>query len=264
MALPRVLILRAPGTNCDVETAWAFEEAGAVADRLHINRLLEQPKRFADYQILCIPGGFCYGDDIAAGKILANQLRNHLADSLRQFVDDGKLVLGICNGFQVLIKAGQLLDEDEQGPVATLTWNDCGKFTCRWVDLRVEPANCVFLAGISSMSLPVAHAEGRFVVRDAMVYAKLQHAGRPVMRYAAPSGFSDGQSGRLEFPANPNGSVGDVAGVCNATGRVLGLMPHPERHIVRTQHPQWTRRSQGSDLPGDGLAIFMNAVKYFS
>jgi phosphoribosylformylglycinamidine synthase len=253
MAQPRILILRAPGTNCDEETAFAFRQAGGLADVQHLNRLLEAPRVVADYQVLCIPGGFCYGDDIAAGKIFANQIRHHLADVLQEFRAAGKLILGICNGFQVLVKSGLLDTDDAQGPVASLTWNTSGRFLDRWVHLQVEGAKCVFLAGIERMLLPIAHAEGQFVVRDAESLARLEQAGQLVLRYAAQGDEPD---------YNPNGSAGDVAGVCDATGRVFGLMPHPERHIDPTHHPQWTRLPRRTE--GDGLAVFRNAVRYFS
>jgi phosphoribosylformylglycinamidine synthase len=258
------LILRAPGANCDVETAFAFERAGGQADRVHVRRLLERPKLLADYQVLCIPGGFSYGDDLAAGKILGTQLRLHLADEVARFREEGKLILGICNGFQVLIRSGILLQEDAQaGPPATLAWNESGKFEDRWVRLAVCGGRSPFLAGIERMELPVAHAEGRFVPRDRDALDTLDRNGQLVLRYV---GAGDGDS-PVPYPANPNGSVFDVAGVCDATGRVLGMMPHPERHVDRTQHPRWTR---GSSRPttghaaGDGLRLFQNAVKYFN
>ena len=157
MPSPRVLILRAPGTNCDRETAYAFELAGAKTDLVHINRLLESPRLAADYQILCVPGGFSYGDDIAAGRILANQIRHHLQQALAEFKAASKLILGVCNVFQVLIKSGVLLPEDGSGgPLATFTWNDSGKFEDRWVHLSVASENCVFLRGVESLYLPVA------------------------------------------------------------------------------------------------------------
>jgi phosphoribosylformylglycinamidine synthase len=264
MATPRVIILRAPGTNCDFETAFAFQSAGARAERVHVNRILEQPERLGDYQIMCLPGGFSYGDDIAAGRILGNQIRHHLAEHLREFREAGKLILGICNGFQVLIKSGVLLDTTPPtaagngSPRATLTWNDSGKFEDRWVYLAVDGQKSVFLQGITSMYLPVAHAEGKFVARDGNALQELDAGGQLVLRYR-----SDGQGGdaSVPYPLNPNGSQRDVAGVCDATGRVLGLMPHPERHIDPTQHPRWTR-GEAAD-PADGLAVFVNAVKYF-
>ena len=259
MANPRVLILRAPGTNCDVETAHAFEMAGAEAETVHINRVLEKPAMAADYQILCLPGGFSYGDDVAAGRILGSQIQHHLADSLHQFRDDGKLILGICNGFQILMKSGLLLESDQPGGLpATLAWNDSGKFEDRWVQLSVHGDRSVFLAGIGRMYLPVAHAEGKFVVRDSATLDSLDQGGQLVLRYCLAQS-STGET--VGYPHNPNGSQRDVAGVCDTTGRVLGMMPHPERHVDRTQHPRWTR-GEGSS-PGDGLAIFQNAVGYF-
>jgi len=248
MPQPNVLILRAPGTNCDVETAFAFEQAGAKTETLHINRLLEKPALFQRFQVLCIPGGFSYGDDLGAGRILGNQIQHHLAEELARFKTDGKLMLGICNGFQVLMKSPVLLDHDaKNGPAATLTLNDCGRYQDRWVRLETQGTKCVFLAGIERMYLPVAHAEGKFVARDAETLRQLDAAGQLVLRY--------------HHADNPNGAMADVAGVCDTTGRVLGLMPHPERHIDPTQHPRWTRGEAGS--VGEGLKVFQNAVAYF-
>src|SRR5688572_4566741 len=170
MAKPRVLVLRAPGTNCDEETAHAFSLAGGTSEPWHVNRVLETPASLADFQILCIPGGFSYGDDIAAGRILGNQLQHHLADTLRDFHDAGKLIIGICNGFQVLLKTNLLAKDDDQGPTATLTLNDSGHFEARWVRVEVKTSRCVFLQGIEEMELPVAHAEGKFVTRDAQMF----------------------------------------------------------------------------------------------
>jgi phosphoribosylformylglycinamidine synthase len=259
MSSPNVLILRAPGTNCDRESAFAFEKAGAKTETLHVNRLLENPQIVERFQILCIPGGFSYGDDVASGRIFANQIQHHMADAFAKFKADGKLVLGICNGFQVIIKLGILLAPDaEKGPAATLTLNDSGKYEDRWVRLRVDGSKCVFLKGIETMYLPVAHAEGKFVTRDAAALDELASAGQLVLRYVSQR---DGQSGPAVFPDNPNGSLADVAGICDATGRVLGLMPHPERHIDPMQHPRWTRGEGGA--VGDGFQIFVNAVEYF-
>jgi phosphoribosylformylglycinamidine synthase subunit PurQ / glutaminase len=264
MPQPRVLILRAPGTNCDGETAHAFALAGGRTDVLHINRLLEQPNLYSQYQILCIPGGFSFGDDIASGRILANLIRHHLADAMREFKAAGKLIIGICNGFQVLIKSGILLDDDqEHGPPATLAWNQSGRFEDRWIHLGVEGSKCIFLAGIESMYLPVAHGEGRFVARSPKVLDELLQAGQLVLRYAAPliTDHSLLTTHPIPYPDNPNGSDGDVAGVCDATGHVFGLMPHPERHVDPTQHPRWTRGE--AKTPGDGLRVFENAVAHF-
>jgi phosphoribosylformylglycinamidine synthase len=264
MALPRVLILRAPGTNCDQETAFAFGQAGAQSETLHVNRVLENPRLFAQFQILCIPGGFSYGDDLGAGRILASQMRSHLVRELEQFKADGKLILGICNGFQVLVRSGVLLADQPSGqgqeptPAATLTRNDSGRFEDRWVQLQVVSAKCVFFSGIERMYLPVAHAEGKFVPRDAALLAQLNSAGQIALRYQSTSA-AEPAAGR--YPDNPNGAVDDVAAVCDETGRVCGLMPHPERYIDPTQHPRWTR-GEAHD-PGDGLRVFRNAVAYF-
>lgn len=258
MASPSVLILRAPGTNCDQETAYAFELAGAQVEVAHLNRWLESPRLAGQHQVLCLPGGFSYGDDVAAGKVFATQIRRHLRDSIREFVDADKLVLGICNGFQVLIKSGMLLEEQDGAAPATLTWNDSGQFEDRWVDLEVRGEHCVMLKGVDRMYLPVAHAEGKFVARDNDVLGDLDTRGQLVLRYTSPPGAP----GEIGFPHNPNGSQAHVAGVCDTTGRVLGLMPHPERYVERTQHPRWTRESLPEE--GDGLALFRNAVQYFA
>ena len=255
MATPRVLILRAPGANCDAEAQFAFETAGAVAERVHINRLREQPGLLQRYQILVVPGGFTYGDDVAAGKILANQLSCFLGDALRRFRDAEKLILGICNGFQAILKAGLLLPPDEDGAVATLAHNECGRFQDRWITLQASPGRCPFLTGIDRMHVPIAHGEGRFLCREEWILRGLEQAGQVVLKYTA--GPDD--DGR---PYNPNGSQGDLAGLCDATGRVLGLMPHPERHVLPTQHPRWTRLGLAEE--GEGLALFRNAVRFFS
>lgn len=257
MATPRVLVIRAPGTNCDVETKFAFDQAGALADRVHVNRLRERPTLVKDYQILCIPGGFSYGDDIAAGKILAGQLQHDLGDVLNQFHTDKKLILGICNGFQVLMKSGLLVADDERGPRATLAWNDSGRFEDRWVHTRVVGSKCVFLKDVEQIFLPMAHAEGKFVARDNDILGRLDQDQQLVLRYCVATG--DPATG---FPENPNGSMANVAGCCDATGRIFGLMPHPERFLDPTNHPNWTRQA---DLPdeGEGCVIFRNAVDYF-
>jgi phosphoribosylformylglycinamidine synthase len=255
MATVRVLILRAPGANCDAETQFAFELAGADAQRVHVNRLREQPSLLEAYQVLVLPGGFSYGDDVAAGKILAAQLVHFLGEAVSRFRDAGKLILGICNGFQALLKADLLLPPDEHGPLATLADNCSGHLEDRWIYLQATPGHCPFLKGIQRIHLPIAHGEGRFLCREDRVLEQLDRASQIVLRYCD----GDGRPGA--YPVNPNGSEGDVAGICDATGRVLGLMPHPERHALPTQHPRWTR--EGLAPEGEGLAIFRNAVDYF-
>lgn len=267
MPQPRVLILRAPGTNCDEETAFAFERAGAVAERVHVDRLIENPALRDRYQVLCLPGGFSYGDDIAAGRILATRLRGHLAELVDAFVHGrgDRLVLGICNGMQVLMRLGVLtegVDVSGGGAAATLTWNDNGRFEDRWVHLAVDQTPCVFLRGVERMYLPMAHAEGKFVAANQETLDQLRQQGRLALRYAdgADGGVQDEV---LPFPANPNGAQANVAGVCDASGRVFGLMPHPERHVDPTQHPFWTRRSE-QPSEGDGMVMFRNAVEWFA
>lgn len=253
--MPRVLILRAPGANCDVETEFAFQQAGAEAERVHLNQLRGQPDLLQRYQILVVPGGFTYGDDVAAGKILANQLAHFLGEAIQRFRDHDKLILGICNGFQALLKAGLIVPPDEDGPLATLTHNASGKFEDRWIHLQARPARCPFLKGYARLHLPVAHGEGNFLCREPWILQGLEQADQLVLRYVNEAG----QPGA--YPVNPNGSRGDVAGVCDASGRVLGLMPHPERHILPTQHPRWTRLGLAEE--GDGLRLFRNALEYF-
>ena len=261
---PRVLILRAPGTNCDEETAHAFALAGGVPERWHVNRLLENPKQLAEFQVLCLPGGFSYGDDIAAGRILGNQIRHHLSGTLQTFRDAGKLILGICNGFQILLKTELLLANDAAGPTATLAANESGKFEDRWVRLATSGSKCAFLTDIAELELPVAHGEGKFVPRDERVLTSLRESGQLVLAYAPlnPQLSTFNAQPSVPYPDNPNGAIADVAGVCDATGRVFGLMPHPERFVDPTQHPNWTRGPKRE--VGEGLRVFQNAVRYFS
>ena len=253
----KVLILRAAGTNCDLETAYAWELAGAAPERVHLRRLSERPTLLRQFQIVTIPGGFSYGDDIAAGRIFAAQLRRHLVGPLREFIAAGKLVLGICNGLQILVQAG-LLPYPLGRPgadtaVCTVTANEPPGFQDRWVTLRATDSPCVFLEPGRSYELPIAHAEGR------VLFAAREHFEQAVrdrlnaLLYA-PTSFG--------APHNPNGSEGDIAGLCDPTGRVLGLMPHPERFVVWTQHPCWTALPPRA--AGDGLALFQKALQYFA
>ena len=263
MTKPNTLILRTAGTNCDGETAYAFELAGSNAELVHINRLLREPGLLDSFQILAIPGGFSYGDDIAAGRILANQITHHLGDALRAFIDSGRPVIGICNGFQVLVKTDLLPGRlwGGGGQSATLTNNDCGRFVDRWVRLASRPSKCIWTADLEPpvIELPVAHGEGKFVLRNETVRRALWENGQVALMYAK----DDGSPARGEFPENPNGSVDDIAGVCDPTGLVFGLMPHPERYVDAVQHPAWTSQRQTA-RPGQGLQIFINAVRHVS
>jgi len=260
MSQVNVLILRAAGTNCDLETQHAWELAGARPERIHVRRLIEQPGLLDRVQVLTIPGGFSYGDDIAAGKILAVQLERHLGDALRAFIGSGRLVLGVCNGFQVLVKAGLLPDSHQRGrePTCTVTYNEPPGFQDRWVAIRARDSPCVFTEPGRAYELPIAHGEGRVLFADAGALQEVQRQHQDALVYVPSPSLSAG----MAMPANPNGSDGDIAGLCDPTGRVLGLMPHPERFVTWTQHPCWT--SLPPREPGDGLAIFQRAVAYFA
>jgi phosphoribosylformylglycinamidine synthase subunit PurQ / glutaminase len=250
MNKPRVLVIRAPGTNCDAETAFAFEVAGGDSDLIHISRLAEGQPRLERYQVFAIPGGFSYGDDLGAGKVQANELELRLCDQLVPFIERGGLVLGICNGFQVLVRAG-LLPVPFGGQRVSLLPNTSGKYECRWVHLRSAPGSpCVFTRGVEGIDLAVGHGEGRLFVPPEAVDDIV-----PALHYCG----ADGQP--AEYPFNPNGSFRDIAGLTDASGRVLGLMPHPDRFIRASQHPNWTGRG-GQDADGDGMIIFRNAVQY--
>ena len=260
---PRAVILRTAGTNCAYETQYALEKAGADVDLMHVNQLVREKGLLRPYHIFVLPGGFTYGDDIAAGKVLANQLRQHILDELTRFVDDGKLIIGICNGFQVLMKMG-LLPEVKGAQASltgnkqrfTLTYNDSNKFEDRWVYLKSASNKSVFVDNDSFMYVPIAHAEGKFVAENQEDIEKLDKSGQIVFKYVDKNGNMSG------YPWNPNGSSDNIAGVCDSTGRILGMMPHPERHIDPTQHPRWTR--EGLKTEGDGIVIFRNAVNYIS
>jgi phosphoribosylformylglycinamidine synthase len=257
---PKAIVLRTGGTNCDAETAFAFSMCGASVELVHINEIIRREKRLDPYQIAAIPGGFTYGDDIASGKILANEIRYRLGEEFNDFIKDGKLIIGICNGFQVLVKAGILPGIDGDGIEATLTFNDSGRFEDRWVYLkkpetRVQKSECIWTKGIKEVIyLPVAHGEGKFIPRNEKILNALKRNNQIVFQYVD-------EKGKLtDYPYNPNGSIENIAGICDLTGRILGMMPHPERHILGTQHPRWT--AEGLKKFGDGIDIFRNGINY--
>jgi phosphoribosylformylglycinamidine synthase len=259
MMQPRSLILRTAGTNCDRETAYAFELAGSRSEFLHLNRLVERPRLLDDYQLLAIPGGFSYGDDIAAGRIFANQIVHHLRDALRDFIDAGKPVIGICNGFQVLIKTDLLPGPlaGRSGQSCTLTHNDSGRFVDRWVRLKAQVSRCIWTKGLpETFDLPIAHGEGRFVPQDQSVREALWDKQRVALTYA-----ENRDGGDDAFVGNPNGSKDGIAGICDGSGLILGLMPHPERHVTPLQHPAWSVRGKIVE-DGTGLRLFRNAVEF--
>jgi phosphoribosylformylglycinamidine synthase I len=264
---PPVLVLHAAGTNRDREAALACELAGGAPEIVTLHELVSGDRDLSDFRMLVLPGGFSYGDDLGAGKMWAVALRHGLREALAAFVEAGRPVLGICNGFQALLKSGLLPGTTNGGaggggaaavfadaPFATLAENASGRFECRWVRLEAEPeSRCLFTADLPEPVLcPVAHGEGRFVVRDEAGLAELEGAGLVALRYAGPGGErSPG------YPANPNGSVADIAGICNPRGNVLGMMPHPEDHVFEDQHP---RRHRGERGMG-GLPLFERGVR---
>lgn len=264
MTRPQVLILQATGTNRDPDAARAVELAGGRPVILHVNELRQKPARLHDFQMLILPGGFSYGDALGAGRLLASDLRWLFQDELARFVQVGKPVLGICNGFQALVKSGWLPGPPpplgppcEAGGMqrgATLTRNESNRFECRWVWLEPDSTSpCVFTRGLADrIYCPVAHGEGRFIPCDGGL-DRLRVNHQIALTYTRADG------GPASYPDNPNGSVAGIAGVCSERGNILGLMPHPENHIVPWQHPRWTR-----DQGGLGLALFVQGVRYAS
>ena len=254
---PRVLILHADGTNRDHEAAQAFEVSGADTDIVHINQLRAGEKRWDDYQILTLPGGFTYADALGSGKLWALDLNAYFSEEVSEFVESGKPAIGICNGFQALVKSGILPDTHcaLRTTHATLTFNASGHFECRWVVLKPQSQRCIWTRGLTDLiECPVAHGEGNFMLAGPDDLAALIRRGQVALVYAQ----ADGSPADGAYPANPNGSIGDIAGVCNPRGNVLGLMPHPEDHIAAYQHPRWTRGEHGRS----GLRLFENGVKY--
>lgn len=272
MKTPRVLALIGYGINCDRETKLAFEMAGAQVQRVHINDLIDFKCSLEDFQVLALPGGFSYGDDIASGKVLANKIKMNLGDEVKKFISEGKLIIGICNGFQVMVKAGLLPDtclrathrQVSSSQATTLTFNDSGRFEARWVYLRKWSEKCVFTRGIENIYLPVAHGEGKFFAEGETI-TKLEENQQIVFKYVN----EEGESAEGEFPYNPNGSERDIAAICDPSGRIFGMMPHPERFLYFFNHPNWTKKKeelmrQGTEIPweGDGITLFRNGVQY--
>lgn len=253
MKSPKVLVLRAAGINCELELANSFKAVGGAPELVHINELKSGKKKLMDYAILAIPGGFSYGDDIGAGKVLANQIRHTMTD-LRQFVRLGRPVIGICNGFQVLVKAGILPHSNACDQSASFTVNDSGKFEARWTHLRINTqSSCLFFKGLPEMiELPVAHGEGKLVLKSPRHLEDLKKTKSIALQYVTEDGKLMG------YPYNPNGSVFNIAGLTNPEGNVLGLMPHPERFVSIHHHPNWTRQTYRKAAVG--LEMFKNAV----
>lgn len=257
MKAPKVLVLKTDGTNCDEEAKYAFETVGASAELVHVNALRANKKLFHKFNILVLPGGFSYGDDIVSGKILAIELTSFFSEQIQKFIArPDTLVIGICNGFQVLVRTGLLPFRNLGGMDAILTNNDSGHFECRWIDLKVEKNNtCVFLKGLENeiFSYQVAHGEGKFLATPENI-ERIEKEKLVSFRYVDENGTPT-----QKYPENPNGSLHAIAGITDPTGRVLGLMPHPERFVKREQHPNFRRMTIKSP---HGLPIFENMVKF--
>jgi len=269
MAQTRAIVITGNGTNCEMEAAHAcrlggFDEA-VIA---HIADLLSGEIRLDDFHFLNLTGGFLDGDDLGSAKAQANRLRHarvdeleeHLLDQVLRFITDGKLILGVCNGFQLMVKMGMLpgFDSDHLTQRSTLTFNDCGRFQDRWTYLKVDPASpSVFTRGIErGIYLPMRHGEGKFLCDTSATLERIEAEHLAVFKYSGP----DYAAPTMEFPLNPNGAQNAIAGICDATGRLMGLMPHPEAFVHYTQHPRWTREALPEE--GDGLILFRNAAEY--
>ncbi len=267
----RALVLTGFGLNCDLETAYALELAGAAADRVHINTLIDGGVPLEDYQIMAFGGGFSWGDDHGAGVLQAVRMRTNLGTQLLSFVENQGLIIGICNGFQTLVNLGLLpgFDGDYQTRSIALTYNDCGNFRDDWVHLSIAPDSpCVFTRGMETIDLPIRHGEGKFYAEAEIIDSLIQNR-QVVLRYADAAG----NPAEGHFPHNPNGSLRDIAGVCDPTGRIFGLMPHPEAFNHWTNHPDWTREAESRRREGrppfpdtltPGIRIFENAVRHIT
>jgi len=246
---PLTLIVRTAGTNCDRELAHAFELAGARTQTVHLNELIRTPAMLESFDLIGFPGGFSFGDDIAAGRIFANRLRQHLLQPLQEAIRRGVPIIGICNGFQVLVKAGLLPDPVDARQSVTLADNESGRFVDRWVKVQVpQETVCIWTKGLNAFELPVAHGEGRLTMGDPSLLETLKDQGQIALRYAADD--------------NPNASMDDIAGLCDPTGLVLGLMPHPERYTHPTHHPDWRRRDVDDAAVLPGLQMFTQVVEH--
>ena len=263
----RVAVLSGFGINCETETMAVFEMAGASADRVHVNRLVNGEMSLDDYQIMAVPGGFSFGDHLGSGRLMGNRLRFGIREQVRRFVQSGKPVIGICNGFQVLVKMGLLPGDEEVSltQTASLALNDSGHYENRWATLEFDPNSpCIWTKGITRIECPVRHGEGRFVMPSPTDLDDLDSNHQLVTRYVDPStnpgeGITDEP---LPFPICPNGSARNIAGICDPTGLVFGLMPHPEAAYANFLHPHHTRNEVNEELESECMQIFRNAVDY--
>lgn len=262
MAAISTLILTGYGLNCEAESREAWQRAGARTELVHLNDLLEEPALLRRHQIMMFIGGFPYGDHMGSGHVLARRLQHHLREEMEEFIAGGGLLMGVCNGFQVLVRTGLLpaFSRPAWKPRLALLQNECGVFQDRWVDLAIDPDSpCVFTRGLRRLTLPVRHGEGRLFTLERALLDEIDRA------HLAPCRYADPVSGRpaCEYPANPNGSLRAIAGLCDPTGRIFGLMPHPEAYLFPENHPDWPHARHAGGLPaeGAGIEMFRNAVR---
>ncbi len=268
MAKPKALIVTGYGINCEEETAYVFSESGAESEIVHINDLISKEKKLEDYQIMAFPGGFSYGDDTGSGNAMANKIKNNFADEMLSFAQQDKLIIGICNGFQIITNLGLVpaTNKDYAERQAVLMHNQSARYVCKWIKVKITSDKCIWTKGIDELNLPIAHGEGNFYTTPEML-EELKNNDQIALRYIDANGnFANGNP---EF--NPNGAMYDIAGICDPTGRIMGLMPHPERFNSFLNQEDWPLQKEllirsGKELPttGDGLKIFQNAVNYFN
>ncbi len=268
-AKPKILVLTGFGINCDEETAYSFQICGGDSSIIHINDLIENKSMLEEFQMVMFPGGFSYGDDTGSGKAFANRIKNNLMEEFLAFIERDTLVLGICNGFQILANLGLVpnLEGCSMGNSSIALEHNAGsRYECRWVDLSVNiHSPSVFTKGLETLHIPIAHGEGNFVA-EPKILERIETMNLVTMRYS----FPDGSPAQGKFPENPNGSLNDIAGICSPNGRIMGMMPHPERGMFFTQRDDWTFLREkylraGEEMPefSDGIKIFQNAIDYF-
>ncbi len=255
MIKPKVCILRSDGTNCDEELRYAFEKAGGTVDLVHVNEFRRKDKKLSDFQIIALPGGFSYGDDLASGKVLAIELMSFFKDDLQKFIDKNGYILGVCNGFQTLIRTGLLPYATLGNMQATLTNNDSGHFECRWVNMKAQKSKASYFDNLNSMIFDVSvnHGEGKFFA-DEKLLEKIENDKLVTFRYVDSAGKPT-----QKYPENPNGALRAIAGISDPSGRIFGLMPHPEKFVDITQHPNWRRMKKRK---ADGLIFFETIISY--
>jgi len=265
---PKALILTGYGINCEEEGAYVIEKAGGEAEVVHVNDLIDGHKKLDDYQMMYLPGGFSYGDDTGSGNAMANKIKNNLSEEILTFAKKDKLIIGICNGFQMLANLGLVpaLDEKYGERTVALMHNKTARYDCRWVNLKMTSEKCIWTKGIDQIHVPIAHGEGNFYAEEEIL-ERIKDQDQVVFKYVK----EDGSEANGELPFNPNGALEDIAAICDESGRILGMMPHPERFHCFTNEDGWEKKKEklireGKELPKDGagLKLFKNAVQYFA